>query len=118
VCFFDEGVGYSSICNRIFHNAYYPKAETAPIRFVQVGSVSGADITLPSAVLRSSAIELMGTGIGSIPKERFVNAIGSLLNAAVFAGLKIATKTVPLLDVEQAWDSDDSTRHTVFITGA
>ena len=80
--------------------------------------VSGADISLPSAVLPSSAIELMGSGIGSIPKERFVNAIGSLLKAAVSAGLKIATKIVPLSDVEQAWDSDDSTRRTVSITGA
>jgi len=118
VCFFDEEVGYPSICSQIFHNAYYPKAETPPIRFVQVCSVSGADITLPSAVLRSSAIELMGSGIGSIPKERLVNSIGSLFNAAVFAGLKIATKTVPLSDVEQAWDSDDSRRRTVFTTGA
>ena len=41
--------------------------EAAPIRFVQVGSVSGADIALPSAALRSSAIVLMGSGIGSIP---------------------------------------------------
>ena len=75
-------------------------AQAVPIRFVQVGSVSGADITLPSAVLRSSAIELMGSGIGSVPKERFVNAIGSLLNAAVSAGLRIATNTVPLSNVE------------------
>ena len=93
-------------------------AQAVPIRFVQVGSVSGADITLPSAVLRSSAIELMGSGIGSISKERLVNAIGLLLDAAVSAGLRIATKTVPLSDVEQAWDSDDSTRRTVFTTGA
>jgi NADPH:quinone reductase-like Zn-dependent oxidoreductase len=93
-------------------------AQAVPIRFVQVGSVSGADITLPSAVLRSSAIELMGSGIGSVPKERLVNAIGLLLDAAVSAGLKIATKTVPLSDVEQAWDSDDKTRRTVFTTGA
>jgi len=93
-------------------------AQAVPIRFVQVGSVSGADITLPSAVLRSSAIELMGSGIGSVPKERLVNAIGLLLDAAVSAGLRIATKTVPLSDVEQAWDSDDKTRRTVFTTGA
>ena len=43
--------------------------DAVPIRFVQVGSASGSDITLPSAVLRSSAIELMGSGIGSIPLD-------------------------------------------------
>ena len=42
-------------------------AEGVPIRFVQIGSLSGTDITLPSAVLRSSAIELMGSGIVQRP---------------------------------------------------
>jgi hypothetical protein len=50
-----------------------------PIRFVQIGAVSGPNIALPSAVLRSSAIELMGSGIGSIPFDRFVHAIDELL---------------------------------------
>jgi NADPH:quinone reductase-like Zn-dependent oxidoreductase len=34
--------------------------EAVPIRFIQIGTSSGANITLPGAVLRSSAIELMG----------------------------------------------------------
>jgi NADPH:quinone reductase-like Zn-dependent oxidoreductase len=91
--------------------------EAVPIRFVQIGSVSGADITLPSAALRSSAIELMGSGIGSIPFERFVHAIGALLQAAAPAGFRIATTPVPLSDVEQAWPRDDSARRTVFTIG-
>ncbi len=41
--------------------------DAVPIRFVQVGAVSGPNIALPSAALRSSAITLMGSGIGSIP---------------------------------------------------
>jgi NADPH:quinone reductase-like Zn-dependent oxidoreductase len=53
-------------------------AEAVPIRFVQIGAVSGADITLPSAALRSSAIVLMGSGIGSIPFDRFLRAIDGL----------------------------------------
>jgi NADPH:quinone reductase-like Zn-dependent oxidoreductase len=88
--------------------------EAVPIRFVQVGSSSGADIALPSAVLRSSAIELMGSGIGSIPLYRLVHSIGALLQAAVPGGFKIATSTVPLSEVERAWADDDSTRRTVF----
>ena len=91
--------------------------EAVPIRFVQIGSVSGPDITLPSAALRSSAIELMGSGIGSIPLERFVHAIGALLQAAAPAGFRIATTPVPLSDVEQAWPRDDSARRTVFTIG-
>ncbi|HEX9169678.1 MAG TPA: zinc-binding alcohol dehydrogenase family protein [Roseiarcus sp.] len=91
--------------------------EAVPIRFVQIGAVSAADITLPSAALRSSAIVLMGSGIGSIPFDRFVHAIGEMLRAAVAAGLRIAVTPVPLSDVEQAWQRDDSAKRTVFTVG-
>jgi len=87
--------------------------DAVPIRFVQVGSASGADITLPSAVLRSSAIELMGSGIGSIPMDRMVHAIGALLDATVPGGFQIAARPVPLSYVEQAWLDDDSARRIV-----
>jgi NADPH:quinone reductase-like Zn-dependent oxidoreductase len=92
--------------------------EAVPIRFVQVGSASGPDITLPSAVLRSSAIELMGSGIGSIPLARLVRCISELLQATVPGGFKIVAKAVPLSEVEQAWPNDDSTRRTVFTMDA
>ncbi len=88
-----------------------------PIRFVQIGSASGSDITLPSAVLRSSAIELMGSGIGSIAIDRLVNAADQLLRAATAAGFRIAVKPVPLSEVERAWTIDDSARRTVFTLG-
>jgi NADPH:quinone reductase-like Zn-dependent oxidoreductase len=56
-------------------------AAAAPVRFVRIGAASVSEITLPSAVLRSSAIELMGSGIGSIRLARLV---------------KIATTALPL----------------------
>ena len=57
-----------------------------PIRFVQIGSVSRVGITPQSAVLRSSAVELMGSDIGSIPLDGYVHAIGGLLRATVPGG--------------------------------
>jgi NADPH:quinone reductase-like Zn-dependent oxidoreductase len=87
--------------------------EAVPIRFVQVGSASGADIVLPSAVLRSSAIELMGSGIGSIPLDRMVHSIGELLQAAAPGGFKIATGVVPLSEVERTWRNEDGARRMV-----
>jgi NADPH:quinone reductase-like Zn-dependent oxidoreductase len=89
--------------------------DAVPIRFVQIGSVSGADITLPSAVLRSSAIELMGSGIGSIPLDQLLRSIRALLEATVAAGFKIATHATPLSEVERAWPNDNNGRRTVFI---
>ena len=88
--------------------------DAVPIRFVQIGSASGADITLPSAVLRSSAIQLMGSGMGGSPLESLIEAIGAVLRATVPGGFKIATTSVPLSEVERAWPADDSARRTVF----
>src|SRR5580658_601346 len=88
--------------------------EAVPIRFVHIGSVSAPNITLPSAALRSSAITLMGSGIGSIPIDRMVNSIEELMQATIASGFEIATKTYPLSEVEQVWDAASGMSRTVF----
>jgi NADPH:quinone reductase-like Zn-dependent oxidoreductase len=88
--------------------------EAVPIRFVQVGSASARDITLPSAALRSSAIELMGSGIGSVPVERLLKSIDELMQATLPGGFKIATKAIPLSAVEQTWATAENMPRTVF----
>jgi NADPH:quinone reductase-like Zn-dependent oxidoreductase len=92
--------------------------KAAPVRFVQIGSVSSETIALPSAVLRSAPITLMGSGLGSVPPERLLASIGAALEAAAAGGFKIATKPVPLAQVEQAWAADDSGRRIVFTMDA
>ncbi len=89
-------------------------AVSAPIRFVQVGSISGPDISLPGAVLRSSTIQNMGSGLGSVSVEGLVRSIDGLFHAAAPAGLKIAARSVPLSEVAQAWRIGESDRRTVF----
>jgi len=90
--------------------------EAVPLRFVQIGAMSAATITLPSAALRSSAIELMGSGIGSIPMPRLLGSIEQLLNATIPGDFKIATNPVPLSQVEDHWSNENQAR-TVFTTG-
>jgi NADPH:quinone reductase-like Zn-dependent oxidoreductase len=90
--------------------------EAMPLRFVQIGAMSAATITLPGAALRSSGIELMGSGIGSIPMPRLLGSIEHLLNATVPGGFKIATNAVPLSQVEDHWANEKQAR-TVFTTG-
>jgi hypothetical protein len=88
--------------------------DAAPIRFIQVGSVSAPNITLPSAALRSSAIELMGSGIGSIPVDRLVESIDDLMRATAPGRFEIATQTIPLSAVEAAWSTAGNMPRTVF----
>jgi hypothetical protein len=88
--------------------------EAVPIRFVQIGALSGGNIVLPSAVLRSSALVLMGSGIGSVPLEGLIGAIGGVLQAVVPARLKIETRVVPLAQVEDTWNNDSGNSRVVF----
>ncbi len=88
-----------------------------PIRFVQIGALSGATIALPAPVLRSSSIVMMGSGLGSVSSERLLAAIGGVFAAAAAKGFTVAFKPVPLSEVETAWGNDDSTNRTVFTVG-
>jgi NADPH:quinone reductase-like Zn-dependent oxidoreductase len=89
--------------------------EGVPIRYVQIGSISGANINLPSAALRSSALQLMGSGIGSIPFPKLLKAIQGVLEAATAADFKIATESVPLADVTKAWAGGDTDSRIVLL---
>ena len=82
-----------------------------PVRFVHVGGASGeGNVALPGAALRSSAIQLMGSGAKSVPFPKLLAAVGSVFDAVGPAKLKIATKTVPLSAVEEYWSAPGKPR--------
>ena len=103
---------------RLLRAAARAAPEATPVRFVQIGSMSGAEIALPSAVLRSKAIELMGSGLGSVAAPRLFAAIDTVLRAAVPAGLKVDAEVAPLSEIERRWAEQDSSRRLVFAPGA
>ncbi len=105
---------YGPSAERVLFAGAKAGKEAVPIRFVQIGSMSGSTITLPSAALRSSSIEMMGSGIGSVPLEKLVAAIGEVMQVAVPGGFKVATKTFPLADVESVWNADTGAARVVF----
>jgi NADPH:quinone reductase-like Zn-dependent oxidoreductase len=109
---------WGASAERLLNAAARVAKEGAPLRFVQIGAMTGPSITLPSAVLRLSAIELMGSGIGSVSRESFSNAVAGLMQAAAPAGFKIATRSAPLSQVETAWSQTDSTQRIVLMVGA
>lgn len=58
-----------------------------PIRYVAIGGVTGQQITLPSSVLRAVPIAIMGSGIGSVPWQSFIQAASDVMQAIVPAKL-------------------------------
>lgn len=121
---FRDGVGvvldylWGESAEQLLTAAAQVAPDAVPIRFIQIGAISGSNISLPAAVLRSTAIELMGSGIGSIPMPRIFDALTQVLNAAVPGGFKIATKAVPLSQVESHWADVEGRARTVFTTGS
>jgi NADPH2:quinone reductase len=85
------------------------------MRFVQVGESAAPTITLPAAVLRSTALTLMGTA-GIPPRDVLIEAFQRVMAHAAKGDLKIDTEKVPLADIENAWQRNKSGRRLVIIT--
>jgi NADPH:quinone reductase-like Zn-dependent oxidoreductase len=106
------GVSAQHILTAIARNQSGPAAPR--IRFVQIGAVSGSVIPLDGSVLRSSGLELLGSGLRSISNARLVSRIGEALAAAGPGQFQIDTTTQPIESVEAAWNEDTGGRRLVF----
>jgi len=73
------------------------------VRFVQIGTLAGPNITLPGAALRSSGLELIGTGLGSVSHAELVACIGEFFDSYAAGGFRVEATAVPLSEIEAAW---------------
>ncbi len=83
-------------------------------RFVQVGESAAPTITLPAAVLRSTALTILGTA-GIPSRDVLVEAFQQVMVYAAKGDIKIETEKVPLADIENAWQRDQPGRRLVII---
>jgi NADPH:quinone reductase-like Zn-dependent oxidoreductase len=90
-------------------------SKAAPrVRFVQIGSSAGATISLPAATLRSSGLELLGSGFGSASLQQIVNALRDFFQAAAVKPFQFKVATAPLRDVEALWNTKEQGTRLVF----
>jgi NADPH:quinone reductase-like Zn-dependent oxidoreductase len=74
-----------------------------PIDWVQIGSVAGPTMSLPSAALRSTNIRVMGSGQGSVSLAHIVAELPRIADAIATGAITVNALRVPLSDVEMAW---------------
>jgi NADPH:quinone reductase-like Zn-dependent oxidoreductase len=74
-----------------------------PLTWIQIGSVAGPDAPIPSAALRSARLQIVGSGIGSVPGADFVKEIPHIAAAVADGAFDVRARAVPLADVQQAW---------------
>lgn len=83
------------------------------LRYVQIGNSAGPEISLRADMLRSSGLELIGSGIGSVAVKELLAGAAELLSAAANANFTPGFTSVPLTNVAQVWNDDSGVRYIV-----
>lgn len=85
------------------------------LRFVQMGSIAGETISLSAHSLRSSGLEILGSGIGSVSMNDLVGGAGQLLAATPAGKFDTPVSTFPLASVSEAWLDESDDRRLVLL---
>lgn len=84
------------------------------MRLVEVGESAGPTINLPAAVLRSTALRILGTG-GMPHWDALKDAFQQVMNYAASGKLRIETERVALAEIESAWEREADARRLTAI---
>ena len=79
------------------------RAAAYEARHVQMGQMAGATLEVPAAVVRSSALQLLGFAVFQAPLEVRRAAYTRLTEAAGRGEIEVDLERVPLADVDEAW---------------
>ena len=86
------------------------------LAWVQIGSMAGADINLPSFLLRAGNLNIMGSGQGSVTTAGIVAELPSLAEEIASGALAVDPLPIPLAQVEQAWSTETGPGQRVVLT--
>jgi NADPH:quinone reductase-like Zn-dependent oxidoreductase len=85
------------------------------LSWVQVGAITGPEISLPSAVLRQANVMLMGSGQGSVSTGGILEELVPLVAEIESGAFTLDTEVRRLNDVESVWNEPrNARRRTVF----
>ena len=80
--------------------------ESKRMRYIQIGNSAGPSISLAAAILRSSDLQMLGSGFGSVSMERLFASLTAFLQTAAKQPFRIETQAAPLRDVETLWNAN------------
>ena len=76
--------------------------------WIQIGAITGPDISLPSAALRSANLRLLGSGQGSVSPGAYLGELPSLVDGIAAGAFAVAPRPRPLSEVTHAWAAADA----------
>ena len=77
--------------------------------------MAGPTLELPSVALRAANLRIQGNGQGAVSTEGYLAELPSLIDAICSGTLTIASRMVPLRDVESAWVQLDASGQRIVI---
>ena len=78
------------------------------MNWIQIGSVAGPTIELPSVALRSANFRLQGNGQGAVSTEVYLVELPSLVDEIDAGTIAVKANSRPLADVEKIWAQPDA----------
>ena len=80
---------------------------------MQIGAIAGRRFLFAAIALRSSGLELLGSGMGSVALSVMLACAGESLAIAGKAGFDSPVTVLPLERVEDAWTDDPHIRYVL-----
>ncbi|WP_329063702.1 hypothetical protein [Streptomyces sp. NBC_01429] len=87
-----------------------------PLAWIEIGSVAGREITLPSSVLRAANLNLMGSGQGSVTAAGILAELSSLVAEITSGAVAVDPLPMPLDRVERAWSTPTAPGRRIVLT--
>jgi NADPH:quinone reductase-like Zn-dependent oxidoreductase len=79
--------------------------KSRPLTWIEIGSMSGPQITLPSAWLRAARLQLVGSGQGSLSTEDIVSELPALAAEVSTGTYAVNAVPTPLSEVQTTWNA-------------
>jgi len=77
------------------------------LNWIQIGSMAGPTIELPSVALRSANFRLQGNGQGAVSTKAYLAELPSLIDEIDNGGIAVTARPTPLATIETVWTAPE-----------
>jgi len=89
---------------------------TRVLTWIQIGAMAGSTAPIPADLLRATRLQIVGSGIGSVPGRAIVAELPALAREIARGRLRIDARAIPLHEVERAWREAAASPERIVLT--
>lgn len=108
---------WGEVAARVLERVVRSRADRSQeLTWIEIGSMAGSSSPIPAELLRAARLQIIGSGIGSVPGREIVKELPALVKEIARGTLRIDAKAVPLREVEHAWREAESSTERIVLT--